>query len=223
MGEKKKLCIGIVASILVSGVISFGLTKGTLKKEKNPAISFIEDTIGEFQYDLGVGERKVALPYRPLDINEIKKELNIEDNTLKIEDIKNDKGKIIGSKEYKKSGEIIITNLSNNQIVSTETIEKEKDGKYQGKATLVYPDGTKQIYSYVDGVKEGKAEIIFKNNDREEYNYEKGVVSGKATYYFYNGDKEIYTYKNGVVDGDAMYIYSNGKEEVYKYINGERQ
>ena len=222
MEEKKKLCIGIVVSILASGIISWGLSGGSLGKKKNPTIDFIENTVSEFQYDLGIGERKVASPYKPLDINEIKKKLNIEDTTLKMEEIKNSKGQIIGNKEYKKNGEIIITNLSNNQITSTETIEKEKDGKYQGKAVIVYSDGTKQIYSYKDGVKEGKAEIIFRNDDKEEYNYKNGVASGQATYYFYNGDKEIYNYKNGVIDGDAKYIYSNGKEEVYKYVNGER-
>lgn len=222
MNEKKKLCIGIIASILASGVISWGLTDGGFgKTERNP-IKFVKNSINQFQYDLEVKERKVTPAYVPLNMEEIKKKLDIEDTNIKIEELKNKNGQVIGSKEYKKNGEIIITNLEKDEIVSTETIEKEKDGKYQGKATLVYSNGTKQNYSYVDGIKEGKAEIIFKNKDKEEYSYKNGVPEGSATYYFSNGDKEIYNYKNGVIDGEAKYIYSDGKEEKYKYDNGER-
>lgn len=220
MNEKKRLCIGIIASILASGVISWGLTNGG--KTKNSAMDFIKKSSNQFKYDLDVKERKVATAYAPLNIEEIKNKLGIEDTTLKIEDLKDKKGNLIGTKEYRKNGEIVINNLEKNEIVSTETIEKEKNGKYQGKAELVYLNGTKQNYIYVDGVKEGKAEILFKNKDREEYSYKNGVAEGTATYYFSNGDKEIYNYKNGVIDGEAKYIYSDGKEEIYKYVNGER-
>lgn len=221
MDEKKKLCIGIVVAILASGLISYGLSSGSLRKNKKVSNVINSVVSDETQYNLEVEERKVADRYSPLDLSELKKNLKIEDN--KMEEIKNSKGEIIGNKEYKKSGEIVITNLSKGKIVSTETIEKEKDKKYQGKATIEYTDGTKQNYSYKNGVKEGKAEIVFSNGDREEYKYENGVPVGEAVYYFFNGDREEYRYENGKLNGDAKYIYKNGKEEIYKYVNGERK
>lgn len=221
MDEKKKLCIGIVVAILASGLISYGLSRGSLRKHKKVS-NVINSVVSDgTQYNLEVEERKVADRYSPLDLSELKKNLKIEDN--KMEEIKNSKGEIIGNKEYKKSGEIVITNLNKGKIISTETIEKEKDKKYQGKATIEYTDGTKQNYIYKNGVKEGKAEIVFSNGDREEYKYENGVPVGEAVYYFFNGDREEYRYENGKLNGDAKYIYKNGKEEIYKYVNGERK
>lgn len=222
MDEKKKLCIGIIVAILASSLISYGLSsKDFSRKNKNVTNIFNEKQSDGTQYSLDVEERKVAEKYIPLDLTELKKNLKIEET--KIEELKNSKGEIIGSKEYKKSGEIIITNLNKGKLVSTETIEREKDKKYDGKATIEYTDGIKQNYIYKNGVKEGKAEIIFSNGDKEEYKYENGVPVGEATYYFLNGDKEIYTYVNGKVEGEAKYIYKNGKEETYKYENGERK
>lgn len=226
MNEKKKLLIGIVGAILTAGILSTLMSGNPFAKKEPKTFDLVNNLMKEFQYDLNVSERKIAKEYEPLDWKRIEEKINGTGNRKKdskIEEIKNSKGEIIGTKEYEKNGEIVITNLENGKIISTETIEKEKGKKYYGKATLVYSDGVKQNYTYKKGIKEGKAEILFTNGDREEYFYKKDVPEGEATYYFANGDKEIYNYKNGVIDGEAKYIYANGKEENYKYINGERQ
>ena len=226
MNEKKKLLIGIAGAILTAGILSALMSGNPFAKKEPKTFDFVNNLMREFQYDLNVSESKIAKEYEPLDWKRIEEKINGTGNIKKdskIEEIKNNKGEIIGTKEYRKGGEIIITNLENGKIISTETIEKEKSKKYYGKATLVYSDGVKQNYTYKKGIKEGKAEILFTNGDREEYFYKKDVPEGEATYYFANGDKEIYNYKNGVIDGEAKYIYANGKEENYKYVNGERQ
>lgn len=226
MNEKKKLLLGIITAILISAILSAFMSGNPFAEKKAKNLGFVGDIINNFQYDLNVVERKTAKDYEPFDMKKIEEKLKgikSSEDILEIENIKDENGRIIGSKEYKKSGEIIITNLENGKIISTETIEKEKNKKYEGKAELVYSDGVKQIYNYKKGIKEGKAEILFTNGDREEYIYKNNVPEGKAVYYFSNGDKEIYSYKNGVIDGEAKYIYSNGSEEIYKYVNGERQ
>lgn len=226
MNEKKRLLAGITAAVFTAGLISGLMSGNPFVKKKNKNLNFVKDVISSFQYDLNVKERKVAKDYEPFDVKEIEKKLKgikLEENSLKTEDIKNKEGKVVGTKEYRKNGEVIITNLENGKVISTETIEKEKNKKYEGKAELVYSDGVKQIYSYKKGIKQGKSETLFTNGDKEEYIYKNNTPEGKAVYYFSNGDKEIYSYKNGVIDGEARYIYSNGEEEVYKYVNGERQ
>lgn len=226
MNEKKKLLIGITAAILIAGVISGMASGNPFAKKKPKNFGFVENVLKTFQYDLNVSERRTAKEYKPLDMAGIEakvKGVKAENDSLKIEEIKNDKGQVIGTKEYKKNGTIIITNLEKGKVVSTETIEKEKNNKYNGKAELLYSDGVKQTYTYKKGIKEGKAEILFNNGDREEYIYKNDIPEGKAVYYFSNGDKEVYSYKNGMLDGEAEYIYVDGKKETYKYVNGERQ
>lgn len=222
MDEKKKLLTGIIVAVLTAGIISALMSGNPFVKKKPKNFSFLQNTENAFQYDLDVKERKTGKEYQPLNMNEFLKKTKDKDS-LKIEEIKDEKGQIIKTKEYRKNGEIIITSLEKGRIISTETIEKEKNKKYSGKAELLYSDGVKQLYTYVKGLKEGKAEIIFTNGDREEYIYKNNIPQGQGTYYFANGDKEIYNYKNGVMDGDAKYIFADGKEENYKYINGERQ
>lgn len=232
MNEKKKLLTGIVVSILTAGIISGAMSGSPFSKKKKPNFFGYAGTIENgFQYDLNEEERKTAEEYKPFNFDEIIKKTNKVQNEkdssksqeIKIEEIKNEKGQLIGTKEYKKDGKVVVTNLENGKVISTETIEKEKNKKYSGKAELVYSDGVKQNYTYKNGIKDGKAEIIFTNGDREEYIYKNNVPEGKGTYYFANGDKEIYNYKNGVIDGEAKYIFADGKEESYRYINGERE
>ena len=225
MNEKKKLLTGIVIAVLIAGIISTFMSKNPFAEKKTKTSNFVQNMGNEFQYDLNVKERKTGKEYKPLNMNEIIKKTkgSSEEESLKTEEIKNEKGEPIGTKEYRKNGEIVITTLKKGEIISIETIEKEKNKKYSGKAELIYSDGVKQIYSYKNGLKEGKAEIIFTNGDREEYIYKNDVPEGQGIYYFANGDKEIYNYKNGVMNGEAKYIFADGKEEKYKYINGERQ
>ncbi|WP_300330568.1 hypothetical protein, partial [Fusobacterium sp.] len=90
MDEKKKLCIGIVVAILASGLISYGLSSGSLRKNKKVSNVINSVVSDEAQYNLEVEERKVADRYSPLDLSELKKNLKIEDN--KMEEIKNSKG-----------------------------------------------------------------------------------------------------------------------------------
>lgn len=226
MNEKKKLLAGIAAAVLTAGIISGIMSGNPFAKKKPKNFGFVENVLKNFQYDLNVSERRTAPEYKPLDMKSIEakvKDIKSENDSLKIEEIKNNKGEITGTKEYKKNGTVIVTVLEKGKIISTETIEKEKNNKYNGKAELVYSDGVKQTYTYKKGIKEGEAQILFNNGDREQYIYKNDVPEGKAVYYFSNGDKEVYSYKNGVLEGEAEYIYADGRKETYKYVNGERQ
>lgn len=226
MNEKKKLLAGIAAAVFTAGLISGIMSGNPFAKKKTTNFGFVGDVLDSFKYDLNVSERKTAKEYEPLDMKKIETRLSSiksESDSLKVEEIKNNRGEITGTKDYKKNGTVVVTVLEKGKIISTETIEKIKNNKYDGKAELVYSDGVKQTYTYKKGIKEGAAEILFNNGDREQYIYKNDVPEGKAAYYFSNGDKEIYSYKNGVLEGEAEYIYADGRKETYKYINGERQ
>lgn len=217
MNEKKKLLVGIgvalITALLLSWIISLSYSGKKSKKMNN-----ILGTTVTNEYNLDVSERKVAKEYSPLDLSKVKKlmgtnekEKSKEEN--KVVDIKNEKGRIIGKKEYKDKNVVVITSfdLNDGSVSSVETT-KEKNGKYEGEATVEYTDGTKNFYTYKKGVKQGKAEVHYSNGDKEVYKYVDGVPSGEATYYYTNGDKEVYEYINGI-EKNRKYIYKDGRVE----------
>ncbi|WP_027129202.1 hypothetical protein [Fusobacterium perfoetens] len=227
MDEKKKLFLGIGISIIIAASISGTMTYLDKRNSKKNIEKIFGTTFVNQEYQVDLKENQVAKDYVPLDFEAIKKKVGMNNKENqgsfnKVEEIKNDKGEVIGKKEYKTKNDVIKTNFNGKSIVSTE-VYKEKNGKPEGKATLTYSDGVVETYNYQNGIKNGEAEIKFLNGDKEVYKYVNNLQNGEAVYYFSNGDKEIYNYKNGVVDGDAKYIFKNGKEEIYKYVNGQRQ
>lgn len=206
---------------------SLGSSSGYSSSSKSKTKSKKEEE--EDRFSIFETPRVEAEKYVPLDYEKELKSLGLEayipkpeDKVVKTEDLKDDKGNVVGKKEYKESGVVVITSIENGKTVSTTT-GLEKDGKLDGEITVVYGNGEKDTYTYKKGIRQGKYTLYFSNGDREEGNYDKDKLVGKATYYFSNGDKEEYNYKDGVIDGDAKYIYSNGKTESYKYENGVRK
>ena len=218
MDEKKKLFIGIGVAVLTAIILSWFISFSYSGKKGKETIDFLGTTSNK-EYKLDVIERKIAKEYVPLDMTDIKKKTGIKKDKVKKEEnkiveIKDDKGKIIATKEYKEDNVVVITNFEGKNKVSTETT-KEKNGKYEGKAVCFYPNGTKNTYVYKKGVKHGKAEIEYSNGDKEIFEYVKGVPEGEAIYYYTNGDKEIYKYVNGIEGDEKEYIFKDGRVEHY--------
>ncbi|MBR8700780.1 hypothetical protein IX317_000810 [Fusobacterium sp. DD29] len=240
MKEQGKLAFGIIGAFAIAFVISGcfylqGLY--AVNRERRANQEALERYLGKSEkkdvpknrFSTTVEPNIEAEKYVPLDVEKEFKSLGLEayipkpeDKVVKSEDVKDDKGNVVGKKEYKESGVVVITSLENGKLVSTTT-GLEKDGKLDGEVTVVYGNGEKDVYTYKKGIRQGKCTLYFSNGDREESNYDKDKLVGKATYYFSNGDKEEYNYKDGVIDGDAKYIYADGKTESYKYENGVRK
>ena len=240
MKEQGKLAFGIIGAFAIAFVISGCFYLQGLYvagKERRANQEALERYLGTSEkkevlrdrFSTDVEPNIEAEKYVPLDVEKEFKSLGLEayipkpeDKVVKSEDVKDDKGNVVGKKEYKESGVVVITSLENGKVASTTT-GLEKGGKLDGEVTVVYGNGEKDVYTYKKGIRQGKCTLYFSNGDREESNYDKDKLVGKATYYFSNGDKEEYNYKDGVIDGDAKYIYANGKTESYKYENGVRK
>lgn len=252
MDETKKLLIGIVAVIIVSGGISFALMP-----PKAPTLSEVmQSTMGTSEINTsGNSEnytntytprsenqtaRKVLETYTPIDIEKLKEKIGYKDGEIqqqknskdsetatvtKKESIFDADKQYIAEKYYLSDGTLKIEHFvpgKNKELDYTE-MTKEVNGKYEGKSSATYPDGTVMIFEYKNGIKNGPVEVQYSNGDVEKFTYKNGKSNGKGVYYFSNGDIEEYIYKNGVMDGSAKYTYSNGKVEKYSYKNGKRK
>ena len=72
-----------------------------------------------------------------------------------------------------------------NQKLKSKITESSTNGNrciysIAGKATVVFPDGTKEIRNYQDNKLTGPSVIFAANGDKLELNYVDGMVEGKA-------------------------------------------
>ena len=65
---------------------------------------------------------------------------------------------------------------------SSQEVEERNyvDGKLNGKATVLYPDSSKEIRTYKDNKLTGPASLFAASGERIEFEYLDGVVHGPA-------------------------------------------
>ena len=137
------------------------------------------------------------------------------------------------------------------QSTSQEVEERNYvDGKLNGKATVLYPDTSKEIRTYKvqlhnndlrqqyfsqDNKLTGPASLFAASGERIEFEYQDGVVHGPAKIkvviddtenddnhdmFQGGGDIEECIYVNGVKHGKAVYHWKAGHKEEFLYEKG---
>ncbi len=119
------------------------------------------------------------------------------------------------------------------------------DGRLEGRATVIYPDSSKEIRNYqvffsiinselpcgnlmVPKILKkgnrliGPATLFASNGHRVEFNYEDGVAQGEAVISGAQGDREQFKYGKGVKQGPATYLWKQGHREDFRYSDGRK-
>lgn len=94
-----------------------------------------------------------------------------------------------------------------------------KNGKLEGKAECLYPDGTKLEGTFRKGLLNGAGSAEYANNEVYKGNFKNGKYHGQGVYYYADGSSYKGNFKEGARNGSGTLTLANNDYYIGKFKN----